>query len=101
MATGEWVGGRQGVSQRLSRTNFLDMVSHLQRVASPLSSSQENFEARALHCTHIGRLCPIETPEGTNIGLRKNLAMLCSLSQFAEEDEVVEKLKTLGLKEVA
>ena len=100
MATGEWVGGRQGVSQRLSRTNFLDMVSHLQRVASPLSSSQENFDARALHCTHIGRLCPIETPEGTNIGLRKNLAMLCSLSQAAEEDEVIEKLKTLGLKEV-
>ena len=85
MATGEWVGGRQGVSQRMSRTNFLDMVSHLQRIASPLSTSQENFDARALHCTHLGRLCPIETPEGTNIGLRKNLAMLCSLSQNVPE----------------
>jgi DNA-directed RNA polymerase beta subunit len=99
MATGEWVGGRQGVSQRMSRTNFLDMVSHLQRVVSPLSSSQENFDARALHSTHLGRLCPIETPEGTNIGLRKNLAMLCSLSQHADEEEVMEKIKTLGLKE--
>lgn len=100
MATGEWVGGRQGISQRISRTNFLDMISHLQRVVSPLSSSQENFEARALHCTHIGRLCPIETPEGTNIGLRKNLAMLCSLSQLVDEKAVVDKLKTIGLKEV-
>jgi DNA-directed RNA polymerase beta subunit len=99
MATGEWVGGRQGVSQRMSRTNFLDMVSHLQRVVSPLSSSQENFDARALHCTHIGRLCPTETPEGTNIGLRKNLAMLCSISQFTDEKEIVEKAKELGLKQ--
>ncbi|HLC81179.1 MAG TPA: DNA-directed RNA polymerase subunit B'' [Candidatus Nanoarchaeia archaeon] len=95
MATGEWVGGRQGVSQRMSRTNYLDMISHLQRIASPLSTSQENFEARALHCTHLGRLCPIETPEGTNIGLRKNLALLCSLSQNVSEGEVIEKIKTI------
>ncbi len=101
MATGEWVGGRQGVSQRMSRTNFLDMVSHLQRVASPLSTSQENFDARALHCTHVGRLCPIETPEGTNIGLRKNLAMLCSISQNVEDEAVLDKLKNIGLKESA
>jgi len=99
MATGEWVGGRQGISQRLSRTNHIDMISHLQRVVSPLSTSQENFEARALHCTHIGRLCPIETPEGTNIGLRKNLAMLCSISQGSEQNQVIEKIKGLGVKE--
>lgn len=100
MATGEWVGGRQGVSQRMDRSNFLAMISHLQRVVSPLSTSQENFDARALHCTHLGRLCPIETPEGTNIGLRKNLAMLCSLSQRVDEPEVLEKIKNLGIKEI-
>lgn len=100
MATGEWVGGRQGISQRMDRSNYLAMVSHLQKVISPLSSSQENFEARALHCTHLGRLCPIETPEGTNIGLRKNLAMLCSISQTVDDQEVLEKVKGLGLKEV-
>jgi DNA-directed RNA polymerase subunit B len=99
MATGKWVGARQGISQRMSRTNFLDMLSHLQRVVSPLESSQENFEARSLHCTHIGRLCPIETPEGTNIGLRKNLALLCSVAQEVKEEEVMEKIKELGLKE--
>jgi DNA-directed RNA polymerase subunit B len=57
-------------------TKFLELISALQRVVSPLSSSQENFEARALHSTHLGRLCPSETPEGSNIGLRKNLAIL-------------------------
>lgn len=99
MATGKWVGARQGISQRMDRTNFLAMLSHLQRVVSPLESSQENFEARSLHCTHIGRLCPIETPEGTNIGLRKNLALLCSITQEENEEEILEKIKGLGLKE--
>ena len=99
MATGEWVGGRQGISQRMGRSNFLDMISHLQRVVSPLSSSQENFEARALHCTHLGRICPIETPEGTNIGSRKNLAMLCSISPASSEQVLLERLKTLDFRE--
>ena len=84
----------------IDRANFLGMVSHLQKVNSPLSSSQENFEARALHCTHIGRLCPIETPEGTNIGLRKNMAMLCSISQSMDDTKLLEQVKELGVKEV-
>ncbi|MFC1800477.1 hypothetical protein ACFLYT_00295, partial [Nanoarchaeota archaeon] len=100
MATGSWVGGRKGISQRIQRLNFLETLSHLQRVVSPLSASQENFEARELHPTHLGRLCPIETPEGTNIGLRKNLALLCTVSQQTNEDEVLKVLKGIGLNVV-
>ncbi|MFH1133527.1 MAG: DNA-directed RNA polymerase subunit B'' [Nanoarchaeota archaeon] len=100
MATGVWVGGRKGISQRIQRLNFLETLSHLQRVVSPLSASQENFAARELHPTHLGRLCPIETPEGTNIGLRKNLALLATVSQDADEEEVLKMLKTSGLKMV-
>ena len=98
MATGNWVGGRKGISQRIQRHNFLDTMSHLQRVVSPLSATQENFEARELHCTHYGRLCPLETPEGTNIGLRKNLSMLANISDSADEDSVIRSLKNMGLK---
>ena len=100
MATGTWVGGRTGVSQRIQRINFLETMSHLQRVISPLSASQENFEARELHATHLGRLCPIETPEGTNIGLRKNLALLAEISHDSDEEVVLKQLKMLGLKTV-
>lgn len=100
MATGSWVGGRKGISQRIQRLNFLETLSHLQRVVSPLSASQENFEARELHSTHLGRLCPIETPEGTNIGLRKNLALLASISQDSNEDEIIKQLKNIGLKTI-
>ncbi|MBI2575427.1 DNA-directed RNA polymerase subunit B'' [Candidatus Woesearchaeota archaeon] len=98
MATGSWTGGRKGISQRIQRLNFLETVSHLQRVVSPLSATQENFEARELHCTHMGRLCPIETPERTNIGLKKNLALLATVSHDTPEDELVKTLKGLGMK---
>jgi len=97
MATGAWVGGRKGISQRIERLNFLQTQSHLQRVISPLSTSQENFEARALHSTHLGRLCPSETPEGTNIGLRKNMALLASVSPVIDEEDILPTLKKLGL----
>ncbi len=100
MATGNWVGGRKGVSQRIQRLNFLNTLSHLQRVVSPLSASQENFEARELHATHLGRLCPSETPEGTNIGLRKNFSMLATVSKDLPEEDVMKQLKVSGLRAV-
>ncbi len=101
MATGSWVGGRKGISQRIQRLNYLDTMAHLQRVVSPLSTSQENFAARQLHSTHLGRLCPVETPEGTNIGLRKNLALFASVSKSPPpQEEVIKTLISLGLKKI-
>ena len=100
MATGNWTGGRKGICQRIQRHNFLDSLSHLQRVVSPLSTTQENFEARELHSTHLGRLCPIETPEGTNIGLKKNLPLFASITKNCDVDEVAKSLKNIGLKTV-
>ena len=99
LATGSWTGGRKGISQNIDRTNIVATASHLQRVVSLLTSTQENFEARALHPTHFGRLCPIETPEGTSIGLRKNLAILCNVSQETITDDKIKKLlEGSGLK---
>ncbi|MEW6063055.1 MAG: DNA-directed RNA polymerase subunit B'' [Nanoarchaeota archaeon] len=90
-ATGIWVGGRKGISQNIDRTNYLASLSHLQRVVSLLDSTQENFEARALHCTHFGRLCAVETPEGTPIGLRKNLALMSEITQEEHNEEKIKK----------
>ena len=102
MATGNWVGARKGVAQRIMHWNFIETSSHLQRVVSLLSSAQENLEARELHPTHLGRLGPIETPEGTSIGLKKNLAMLAKATiKESNEKEIIKKLKNLGLKTVA
>lgn len=98
MATGNWIGGRSGVSQRMQRLNYAESLSHLQRVVSPLSPTQENFAARELHGTHFGRLCPVETPEGKNIGLKKNLAFFAYISSDEKEEEILKSLVNLGLK---
>ena len=87
MATGQWVGGLTGICQRLERINFIRMISHLRNILSPLTSTQEHFEARALHPTQWGRLCAEETPEGINIGLRKYLATMAVISRTAGRND--------------
>ncbi len=87
LATGNWVGGRSGVSQLLDRTTYLAALSHMRRVTSPLVRSQPHFEARDLHPTHWGRLCPNETPEGQNCGLVKNAAQMIDVSEEVAESE--------------
>jgi DNA-directed RNA polymerase subunit B len=87
IATGSWTGERSGITQNMDKTNYLAIISQLQRVSSMLPSDQENFAARTLHPTHYGRFCPIETPEGTEIGLRKNLAILSRVSTRTDLDE--------------
>jgi DNA-directed RNA polymerase subunit B len=101
LATGNWVGGRAGISQLLDRTSNLAVLSHLRRVTSPLTRSQPHFEARDLHSTQWGRLCPNETPEGPNCGLVKNLALTVEISEGFDEKEVESILKDLGIQEVS
>ncbi len=100
IATGNWVGGRAGVSQLLDRTSYMGTLSHLKRVVSPLSRSQPHFEARDLHPTQFGKICPNETPEGPNCGLVKNLAILAKISEGSDPDEleaVIKKVKGINL----
>jgi len=100
IATGSWIGERTGVTQNMDKTNYLSSISQLQRVSSILPGEQENFLARTLHPTHYGRFCPIETPEGTEIGLRKNLALLARISTAVDMDEssFLEKLEKMGMQ---
>src|SRR6476646_3248393 len=100
IATGNWGRGRVGVTQLLDRTNYMSTISHLRRIQSPLSRSQPNFEARDLHATHFGRICPAETPEGSNCGLVKNLALSAVISVSVPSAEIIEKLYELGVQHV-
>ncbi len=100
IATGSWIGERTGVTQNMDKNNYLSMFSQLQRIISLLPTEQENFRARTLHPTHYGRFCPIETPEGTPIGLRKNLALLAKISTDIIMDDKVfmSALQESGMK---
>jgi len=97
LATGNWGRGRVGITQLLDRTNYISTLSHLRRLQSPLSRSQPNFEARDLHPTHWGRLCPNETPEGSNCGLVKNLALSASISVGVNPERIKQVLFEMGV----
>lgn len=100
LATGNWTGGRSGVSQVLDRTNYLSSIAHRRRVSSLLSRSHPHFEARDLHATQWGRICPNETPEGQNCGLVKNLAIGTKISAEVDESPIEEYLHELGVTEL-
>ncbi|NNM26648.1 MAG: DNA-directed RNA polymerase subunit beta [Phycisphaerales bacterium] len=77
--------GRSELSQVVDQTNPLSMLVHERRLSAlgpgGLNRKRAGFEVRDVHISHYGRVCPIETPEGTNIGL------ICSLGIYAEIDE--------------
>lgn len=98
LATGNWTGGRSGVSQVLDRTNHLSSIAHRRRVSSLLSRSHPHFEARDLHATQWGRICPNETPEGQNCGLVKNLAVGAHVTTGEDESVVEKQLARFGVK---
>jgi DNA-directed RNA polymerase subunit B" len=98
MATGNWIAGQTGVSQLLDRVSYLSTLSHLRRVISPLSKKHPHFKARDLHGTHLGKLCPNETPEGPSCSLVKNLSVMAEVSTGVEEEEVLNLLRSYDVK---
>jgi len=77
--------GRGELSQVVDQTNPLSMLTHERRLSAlgpgGLNRKRAGFEVRDVHISHYGRVCPIETPEGTNIGL------ICSLAIYSKIDE--------------
>jgi len=81
----EFFGSSQ-LSQFMDQTNPLSEVTHKRRISAlgpgGLSRERAGFEVRDVHPTHYGRLCPIETPEGPNIGLINSLASFAKVNNF-------------------
>src|SRR5207253_4938877 len=77
--------GRGELSQVVDQTNPLSQLTHERRLSAlgpgGLNRKRAGFEVRDVHISHYGRICPIETPEGTNIGL------IASLSIYSDIDE--------------
>src|SRR5438477_7326264 len=81
----EYFFGRGELSQVVDQTNPLSQLTHERRLSAlgpgGLNRKRAGFEVRDVHISHYGRICPIETPEGTNIGL------IASLSIYSDIDE--------------
>jgi len=78
--------GTSQLSQFMDQTNPLSEITHKRRVSAlgpgGLNRERAGFEVRDVHQTHYGRICPIETPEGANIGLINSLASYSRINQY-------------------
>ena len=84
-AVREFFGSSQ-LSQFMDQTNPLSEITHKRRVSAlgpgGLPRERAGFEVRDVHPTHYGRVCPIETPEGPNIGLINSLALYARINEY-------------------
>ena len=82
----EFFFGRSELSQVVDQTNPLSMLTHERRLSAlgpgGLNRKRAGFEVRDVHISHYGRICPIETPEGTNIGLISSLGMFAKVDDY-------------------
>ncbi len=78
--------GRGELSQIVDQTNVLSQLTHERRLSAlgpgGLNRRRAGFEVRDVHISHYGRICPIETPEGTNIGLIASLAIFSAIDEY-------------------
>jgi DNA-directed RNA polymerase subunit beta len=78
--------GRGELSQVVDQTNALSQLTHERRLSAlgpgGLNRRRAGFEVRDVHISHYGRICPIETPEGTNIGLIASLAIFATMDEY-------------------
>lgn len=98
MSTGNWIGRATGVSKFMDRVNYLSPLTDMRKVKSPLNKNRELYEARDVHGTHWGRLGPVETPDGPQCGLVKNLALMAEVTTESEEAPIEELLHKKGVK---
>ncbi len=92
----EFFGSSQ-LSQFMDQTNPLSEITHKRRVSAlgpgGLTRERAGFEVRDVHPTHYGRVCPIETPEGPNIGLINSLALYARTNQYGFLETPYRKVK--------
>src|SRR5512147_2471016 len=92
----EFFGSSQ-LSQFMDQTNPLSEVTHKRRLSAlgpgGLTRERAGFEVRDVHSTHYGRICPIETPEGPNIGLINSLATFARVNKYGFVETPYRKVK--------
>tara|TARA_B100001113_G_scaffold159362_1_gene130311 strand:+ start:1167 stop:4700 length:3534 start_codon:yes stop_codon:yes gene_type:complete len=92
LATGNWgvknTTIKIGVAQVLQRLSYLGTLSHLRRINTPIDKTTKMTKPRKLHPSTYGYICPAETPEGTSIGIVKNMALSCNITMDVSTSQI-------------
>ena len=103
MASVDEFFGSSQLSQFMDQTNPLSEVTHKRRLSAlgpgGLSRERAGFEVRDVHSTHYGRICPIETPEGPNIGLISSLSCYARLNPMGYIESPYKKVQKANVQE--
>lgn len=105
LATGNWgiknTNVKQGVAQVLNRLTYNATISHLRRVNTPMEKSGKLIQPRKLHNTQWGIICPSETPEGSSVGLVKNIAITATITTASDSRGVLQYLELLKVQKIS
>jgi len=102
LATGNWGlrnntnKTKQGVAQVLNRLTYNATLSHLRRINTPMEKTGKLIQPRKLHNTQYGIICPSETPEGSSVGLVKNLTMMTKITVSSDSSMIKELVRVNG-----
>ena len=88
---------RTGIIRTLERLSYFDDLSHIRRIVDPVEIELCDPSRRRLNKTQYGCVCPIETPEGQNVGLQKGLSMMSLVSFGSKSNKLIDFIKNMGI----
>tara|TARA_B110000259_G_C14026523_1_gene404890 strand:+ start:88 stop:3777 length:3690 start_codon:yes stop_codon:yes gene_type:complete len=98
---GNWGGvndpSKEGVVQDLNRLSYLGYLSHVRRINTPIDRSVKLIEPHRIGTAQFGAMCPVESPDGANIGLLKHFPVLTSVSYDIDSKEINECCRDHGM----
>ena len=102
LGTGNWglknqAKSKKGIAAVLQRLTYLGTISNMRRIVAPLLKEGKLTDPRKLHCTQWGVICPFETPEGSSIGIVKNMALTCQITIPCSDEPIKSCLDEYGV----
>ena len=91
------ISGRQGIVQDINRNTMLGTLSHIRRLSFPLPSGSKSLGPRKLHNSQWGFVCPIDSPDGGNVGIINHLSIMAKVSTNISETGIIECLTDINL----
>lgn len=93
---GAW-GGRVGISQELMRVSYLAAIHHLRKTDLQIDKSTSTAPPRRLYASQFGLMCPVDSPDGSDIGYKKSLAIFAQISTAVPAEDIKNILRETGL----
>jgi DNA-directed RNA polymerase II subunit RPB2 len=93
---GAW-GGRMGISQELMRVSYLSAIHHLRKTDLQIDKSTSTAPPRRLYASQFGLMCPVDSPDGSDIGYKKSLALFAQISTAVPAEDIKKILRDTKL----